>query len=107
MSTNKTFRDLEIGKKYQRDNTSLGKRKFNEAFSEIVYDELRYGQKIDDNFFKYNLGNNCSTWEEALEEGKMCEDDMNIKKDVTKKIDVEEILAWCEYYLANRKIFKI
>ena len=109
MNTNdKTFRDLEIGKKCKRDNTSLGKRKFNDAFSENVYDELRYGQKIDDNFFKHNVGNNCSTWEEALEEGKIREDDMNIKKeDVTKKFDVEEILAWCEYYLANRNMFKI
>jgi hypothetical protein len=104
MATNdKMFRDLEIG--------NLRKRKYNEAFSENIYDESRYGQKIDDDFFKKNVGNNCYTWEEALEEGKMCEDDMDIKnkkKDVTtKKFDVEEILAWFEYYLANRNIFKI
>jgi hypothetical protein len=100
-TNNKMFRDLEIG--------NLGKRKFNEAFTDTVYDESRYGQKIDDDFFKNNVGNNCSTWEEALEEGKMCEDDMNIKKkDVTtKKIDIAEIIAWCEYYLANRNMFRI
>lgn len=34
----------------------LGKRNYNNAFIQETYDDFRYGQHIDINFFKKNIG---------------------------------------------------
>ena len=103
------FCDLELGnsQKKKEKQSVLGKRKFNQAFDEYAYDDLRYGQHIGKDFFQNNYGNNCSNWQ-ALEEGEIYEP-KHIREaaNVNKELDVQEILSWCEYYLANRSLFKI
>jgi len=105
------FCDLELGKegtqKKNEKQSVLGKRKYDKAFDEYTYDDLRYGQHIGKDFFQNNCGNNCSNWQ-ALEEGEIYEP-KNIKQaaNINKNLDVQEILSWCEYYLANRSLFKI
>ena len=111
ISSCSTFVDLEIGKKQNSPQSRQGggcKRKFEEAFTEKTYDDLRYGQHIGQDFFKTNYGHNCSTLE-TLEEGEVFNPE-NIKEITDsngKKIDVQEVLSWCAYYLANRKLFQI
>ena len=112
MNTNATttFCDLELGKSQKKKETVLGKRKFDKAFDEYAYDDLRYGQHIGKDFFQNNYGNNCSNWQQALEEGEIYEpknirEAANVNKSL--ELDVQEILSWCEYYLANKSLFKI
>jgi len=38
-------------------NPVLGKRNYDNTFREETYDDLRYGQHIDNNFFENNIGN--------------------------------------------------
>jgi hypothetical protein len=113
-----TFCDLELGKGARNGNDSqkkvqqsvLGKRKFDKAFDEHTYDDLRYGQHIGKDFFQNNYGNNCSNWQQVLEEGEIYEpkhirEAANVNKSL--ELDAQEILSWCEYYLANKSLFKI
>jgi hypothetical protein len=37
-------------------STILGKRNYNNAFKQETYDDFRYGQHIDTNFFEKNMG---------------------------------------------------
>jgi len=60
------------------DIKSKGKRKYNDAFHDNTFDDARFGQRIDNEFFKTNVSDSKPL---------VCED---------------EILKWCEYYLANR-----
>jgi hypothetical protein len=55
------------------------KRKYNDAFNANTFDDARFGQHIDDEFFKKNVSDSKTSVEE------------------------KEILEWCKYYLANRK----
>ena len=55
-----------------------GKRKYNDAFRADSFDDARFGQHIDNEFFKTNVSDSKSLEEEKA------------------------ILKWCEYYLANR-----
>jgi len=66
----------------------LGKRKFNHAFEHQTFDDSRYGQHIDINFFDKNLGH-C-----VVE-----------RKDIVKNyssMEEQEILQWCHNYLASK-----
>lgn len=104
------FYDLEMGKPQTPSKKQCGKRKYQDAFSEATYDDIRYGQHIGDDFFKNNYGNNCSNRSlEILEQGEVYHP--NNIKEITdsngNKIDVQEILSWCQYYLSNRNLFKI
>jgi hypothetical protein len=112
VNNNNQFLDLEIGKTQHIQQEPLvkcgGKRKFEQAFTDKVYDDTRYGQHIGEDFFKTNYGSNCNTLE-TLEEGDAF-NPANIKEITDsngKKIDVDELLSWCAYYLANRKLFQI
>lgn len=112
--SNAQFLDLEIGKKHQQQEESQSvvkcgsKRKYHDAFTDKVYDDHRYGQHIGQDFFKTNYGSNYSNLE-TLEEGEVFNPDKI--KEITdsngKQIDVNEVLSWCTYYLANKKIFQI
>ena len=64
---------------------SQGKRQFQDAFESDTFDDDRYGQHISSDFFKTK---NSSGNEE--------------RKKFTS-LQEEEILQWCEYYLANKK----
>jgi hypothetical protein len=102
------FCDLEIGKKQVNNKSCGSKRKYQDAFTESTYDDIRYGQHIGEDFFKNNYGNSyCNL--ESLEQGEVYHPD-NIKEITDKdgnKVSVDEILSWCKYYLSNRNLFKI
>ncbi len=55
-----------------------GKRKYNDAFNADTFDDARFGQHVDNEFFKTNVS------------------------DSKPLVGEDEILKWCEYYLANR-----
>jgi len=112
------FCDLEIGKGNNENQKEmerkredkrgvlsvLGKRKFDNAYPQDTYDDLRYGRHIDNAFFQNNYGSNCNNWEN-LEEGEIYEPE-EIRKAVNVDIhlDVQKILSWCEQYLANKRL---
>ena len=80
MSTSKTtskatFKEFNI--------CSCGKRKYNDAFHADTFDDARFGQHIDDEFFKTNVS------------------------DSKLLVGEDEILKWCQYYLANRNLYRM
>ena len=108
---NQEFCDLEMGQKQHSSSDAQrvkGKRKYDDAFSETTYDDIRYGQHIGQDFFKNNYGNNyCNL--ESLEKGEVFHPDSikELNDRNGNRFDVEEILTWCQYYLSNRNLFKI
>ena len=84
----------------KRDNTNnnttnvvsiLGKRKFNHAFESESFDDDRYGQHITSDFFDKNVGH----------------DVIQSKQKTYTFEEEQEILQWCEYYLANKNLFNV
>ena len=78
----------------------LGKRKLSEESG----DDERYGQHIGNDFFAINVGHDVvqeHVWEETIQrEGRR-------ERDSESKYDPEEIIQWCEFYLANRNMFNV
>ena len=69
---------------YEEFNTKpKGKRKYNDAFNANTFDDARFGQHIDNEFFKTNVS------------------------DSKLFVGEDEILKWCQYYLANRNVYKM
>jgi len=66
----------------------LGKRKFNDAFEQKTFDDTRYGQHIDTNFFDKNVGHS------------VVERKDNVK--IYSYQEEQEILQWCHNYLASK-----
>ena len=66
----------------------LGKRKFNDAFEQKTFDDTRYGQHIDTNFFDKNIGHS------------VVERKDNVK--IYSYQEEQEILQWCHNYLASK-----
>ena len=66
----------------------LGKRKFNDAFEQKTFDDTRYGQHIDINFFDKNVGHS------------VVERKDNVK--IYSYQEEQEILQWCHNYLASK-----
>jgi len=85
-----------LPKRHHTNNTTnvvsiLGKRKFNHAFESESFDDDRYGQHITSDFFDKNVGH-----------------DVILSKQKTYTFEEEqEILQWCEYYLANKNLFNV
>jgi hypothetical protein len=80
----------------------LGKRKFNDAFDSNTFDDSRYGQHIDANFFDKNVGHTVSEKKIHLNNFERKEE----TKTFTREQE-QEILNWCEYYRANRNLFNV
>ena len=68
--------------------TILGKRKFNDAFHEKTFDDSRYGQHIDTDFFNKNVGHSVIERKENVKNYSYQEE--------------EDILQWCQNYLASK-----
>jgi len=104
----------------------LGKRTFSDAFE--GEEEEHYGQKIDDTFFETNIGHGVFSplqeQEKEQEQGQKANiqqavdsviqdfrhdfnNSLRRERDCESKYDVEEILAWCDYYLNNRNLFNV
>jgi hypothetical protein len=94
--------DFKPISKNSASNTILGKRKFNDAFHEQTFDDARYGQHIDINFFQANIGH-------SVPQKQISEKDIERKDDVKifSNKEEEDILKWCEYYRANRNLFNV
>lgn len=83
----------------------LGKRKFNDAFDVNTFDDSRYGQHIDANFFDKNVGHTVP----QVAEKKIPLNNFERKSSVKtfSNEEVQDILNWCEYYRANRNLFNV
>lgn len=116
MSSNQTRRKPILLVKRENFNKGitpsiLSKRNFDDAFYLSTYDDNRYGQHISDDFFKNNTGH------DVLQEMNPMKSNENIKKDELNqergkrdsetKYDPDELIQWCEYYLANRNLFNV
>jgi len=77
----------------------LGKRKFNDAFDEVVYENERYNQHIASDFFDKNTGHNVYVPYD-LEEGEIYEEHAT-------SYNEKEILEWIEFYKNNRNLFRV
>ena len=75
----------------------LGKRKFKDTFDDQTFDDSRYGQHIDIDFFKANIGHSVIE-EQSLEQ--------EIRRKEYVKIfsnkEEQDILQWCQNYLASK-----
>ena len=99
----------------------LGKRKYKNTFEEATFEDARYDQHISVNFFETNMGHtviqqaNISAFQRATDQ--VIEDFrrnfqtaipiLRRERDSESKFDQEELLAWCEYYLANKNLFNV
>jgi hypothetical protein len=83
----------------------LGKRKFNDAFDANTFDDSRYGQHIDANFFDKNVGHAVPQVAEKKSPFNNFERKSSVKSFSNE--EVQEILNWCEYYRANRNLFNV
>jgi hypothetical protein len=77
--------------------SNLGKRKFNDAFDSNTFDDSRYGQHIDTDFFNKNIGHTVSQKQSSE---KMIERKDNIK--IYSYEEEQQILQWCYNYLASK-----
>jgi hypothetical protein len=75
----------------------LGKRKFNDAFNATTFDDSRYGQHIDIDFFNKNVGHSVS---QKLSYEKVIERKDNVK--IYSYQEELDILQWCQNYLASK-----
>lgn len=73
------------------------KRKFNDAFYEQTFDDSRYGQHIDSDFFKTNIGHSVVE-EQSLEQEIRRKEYVKI---VSNK-EEQDILQWCQSYLETK-----
>jgi len=72
----------------------LSKRKFEDAFDIETFDDERYGQHITNDFFVKSQGHDVH-YQPVY------------KNVVTSIYDVDELLEWCDKYLASKKRCKI
>jgi hypothetical protein len=75
----------------------LGKRNFNDAFEYKTFDDSRYGQHIDANFFEANIGH-CVSQKVSSEKDIERKDDVKIFSNKEE----QDILQWCQNYLASK-----
>ena len=68
----------------------LSKRKFEEAFGSETFDDERYGQHITDDFFVKSQGHNVDY-------------KVSNKTVINGIYYVDELLDWCNKYLASKK----
>jgi len=113
-------------------DSSRMKRTFSQAFQNDKEEE-HYGQEIGDTFFVSNIGHCVIDVQEEMEEQQeqeqreredrknvfqqaadnVCQDfrselgNLRRVRDCESKYDVEEIIAWCDYYLKNRNMFNV
>jgi len=99
----------------------LGKRNYNDAFGTDSYDDGRYGQHIGADFFETNVGHappvySAQTLQAAADSviidfrtdlNSMMESLNREKVGEKSNENVEDILSWCEYYLANKNLFNV
>ena len=79
----------------------LGKRKYEEAFE--TCDDERYGQHIDGEFFRENVGHGVL----QVETDAAIDDFRAMLDAVFSQPGPVDIIEWCEFYLKNKNLFKV
>jgi hypothetical protein len=87
--------------------STLGKRKFEEAFDKEEYEVDRYGQTIDDKFFVTNCGHavfqeNTVSSDKEGNHNEVNNDNKHVNNNDIY-LDVNEVIGWCEYYLQIKR----
>jgi len=95
----------------------LGKRTYSQAFNPITFDDRRYEQHIDNEYFKHNIGHavcqpepikpikpsKCQeTVDELISDYRAVFNSNQLKSLGTGCDKVEDIIAWCEMYLKTK-----
>ena len=80
--------------------TVLGKRKYEEAFE--TCDDERYGQHIDGEFFRENVGHGV-----LQAETDAAIDDFRALLEAAVSHGPEDIIEWCLFYLKNKNLFNV
>jgi hypothetical protein len=68
----------------------LSKRKYEDAFGSETFDDERYGQHISNNYFEKSIGHDVHY-------------KVSNKTVINAIYDVDELLDWCNKYLASKK----
>jgi len=98
-----------------------GKRKYKDAFDEATFEDTRYEQHIAIDFFETNVGHNViqqknsSIFQAAVDdvienfqrEISSSLPTLRRERDSESKYDQEELIDWCEYYVANKNLFNV
>jgi len=98
-----------------------GKRKYKDAFDEATFEDARYEQHIAIDFFEKNEGHNViqqknsSIFQAAVDdvienfrrEISSSLPTLRRERDSESKYDQDELIAWCEYYVANKNLFNV
>ena len=109
--SNNAFPPKPILRRQSKVYSTLGKRKFQEAFDSEDDDE-RYGQHIGVDFFKINIGHGVrpasptpDKWEDPDREwNEYVKNEGKRERDSESKYDPEEIIQWCFKYLSEKNI---
>ena len=102
-------------------DSSLVKRKYKDAFDDASFDDARYDQHIAIDFFETNIGHNViqtpdiSTIPRPQDRVQINYNryvtpvmpTLRRERDCESKYEPEELMTWCEYYLANRNLFNV
>jgi hypothetical protein len=112
ITSSNTFSQKKVG---ERVESQLGKRKYEDAFDVNNTDDARYDQHIGSDFFTIHVGHGVTNLQEATDniitdfrkDLHSALPTMRRERDCESKYDVNEILAWCEYYLANKNVFNV
>jgi hypothetical protein len=97
--------------------SALGKRKYSQSFRPVTFDDQRYGQEIDNEYFKHNIGHTVcqpeprkpskcqETVDELISDYRAVFNREQLEALGTSCDTVEDIVAWCEIYM-NQKLEK-
>jgi hypothetical protein len=79
--------------------SALGKRRFQDAFDIAKFDDDRYGQHISSEFFEANIGHSVDK--------NVGHNSIQKERKTFSYKEEQEILQWCEYYLASKKLANV
>jgi len=97
--------------------SALGKRKYSQSFSPVAFDDQRYGQHINNEYFKHNIGHAvCQPELEPRKPPSKCQETVDelisdyravfnrnqLEALGTGCDTVEDIVAWCEIYMKQK-----
>jgi hypothetical protein len=99
-----------VSPKRLRKESILGKRKYGHSFATESYEEERYGQQIDNQFFQNNVGHNVvqEAAAGAIDDFRAMLDALfPAGKQPPESLGASDIIEWCEFYLKNKNLFNV
>ena len=94
--------------------SELGKRKYSQSFRPVTFDYQRYGQEINNEYFKDNIGHTVcqpeprkpskcqETVDELISDYRAVFNREQLEALGTSCDTVEDIVAWCEIYMKQK-----